>query len=318
MVRIIKGHQEDIFGGTFVGNICSAFLFGILTIQVVLYYLRFPQDSKWTRRAVGFLWILVTKAVWWYHIQNHSNPHALAKTSWELSSYQLCTTVASLIVQSFFVSRIWGLCSNIYVVLFLQALVVIQFSKDITLSYIQIIHKWNWAVTAWLAMQAACDAMIAVLMTSLLWYKKTGFKRTDSAINTMVFWTIATGGGTCLLSIIGICVSILRPLFTGTGDFFFCRISLQSFSSVYAISMLANLHMRSRIREQLSAPMRYEDRPSIPLDALTSAQRRAVASHERREHMPPRQPVDLAEGSFVVSIHRSKYEDSPSNPEVRE
>ncbi|KAF8327381.1 uncharacterized protein EI90DRAFT_1788556 [Cantharellus anzutake] len=217
MVRIMTGPLENIFGGFFVGNAVATFLFGILTVQVALYYNRFPQDGRWTRRAVGFLWAVIlfqtvcmTKMIWWLHIQNYFNPRALATAQWEGTSYHLSTTVGSLVVQSFFVFRIWSLSANICVAAPLQALVIMQFAfatalstlANISLSLEEISHRWNWLSKLWLTTQATCDALIAILTTFLLWYRKTGFKKTDRAINTMVYWSIATGSATCLQTII--------------------------------------------------------------------------------------------------------------------
>ncbi|KAF8341991.1 uncharacterized protein EI90DRAFT_3150162 [Cantharellus anzutake] len=309
MVRIIKGALEDLFGGTFVGNVCSTFLFGILTVQVVLYYIRFPQDGKWIRRIVGFLWVAIvfqtvcmTKMIWWWHIQNYFNPQALAKPKWEFSSYHLATTIESVVVQSFFVYRIWGLSSNIYVIAPLQALVITQFAfattllieADIALSFDEVAHKWNWLVRVWLAIQATCDALIAMLMTFLLWHRKTGFKRTDRAIDTMVYWSVATGSATCFQSI------ILMGIFSHFGFTFSALVFGITLSSMYPISMLTSLHMRSKVRKQLSAPSTSE-----PLKALRT---KVVISRERGEFiaLAPYQPSNL-----VVNIHRSQHKDSP-------
>ncbi|KAF8341992.1 uncharacterized protein EI90DRAFT_3031783 [Cantharellus anzutake] len=247
----------------------------------------------------------MTKMIWWWHIQNYFNPQALARPKWEFSSYHLATTIESLFVQSFFVYRIWALSLNIYVAAPLQALVITQFAfaatllteADIALSFDTVAHKWNWLVRVWLAIQATCDALIAMSMTFLLWHRKTGFRKTDRAINTMVYWSVATGSVTCLQSI------IVMSIFSHLGFTFSALVFGITLSSMYPISMLTSLHMRSRVRKQLSAPS-----ASAPLGALPYAPRKVVIAHERGEHiaLAPRQPSNV-----MVNVYRSQHEDSP-------
>ncbi|KAF8324294.1 uncharacterized protein EI90DRAFT_3129996 [Cantharellus anzutake] len=329
MVRIVKAPLEDIIGSTFVGNVGSTFLFGILTVQVVLYHKRFPRDSKWTRGMVGILWVAIafqtvfmTKMIWWWYIQNYFNPEALAKPKWEFFSYHLSTTVGSLIAQSFFVNRIWGLSGNVYIVVPLQALVITQFTfattllivVDTSLSFNEIAHRWNWVATVWLTIQGTCDALIAMLMTFLLWHRKTGFKKTDRAINTMVYWSVATGSITCVQSLITI------GIFASRGFAFGALLFAITLSPMYPISMLTNLHMRSTVRKQLSAPTLADDRPTNLFEALRSVtQRKVMVSRGRREliELSPRRPRDLAMGNLVVNIRRSMHEDGSSSHDHR-
>ncbi|KIL71292.1 hypothetical protein M378DRAFT_65283, partial [Amanita muscaria Koide BX008] len=43
-----------------VGNLINWLLHGVLTVQVYLYYLAFPNDRKWTKAAVYAVYILET------------------------------------------------------------------------------------------------------------------------------------------------------------------------------------------------------------------------------------------------------------------
>ncbi|KAF8338013.1 uncharacterized protein EI90DRAFT_3151841 [Cantharellus anzutake] len=313
----IPGVLEGFLGGIFVGTVVSTFLFGILTVQTLLYYKRFPQDSKWTRLAIGLLWVafafqaaFMTKAMWWWLIRN---PAALGRAIWEFSSYSVATAVASLVVQSFFVSRIWSFSSNSYIAAPMQALVFIQFAfsitvstvGDIVLNFPKFAQKWTWTATVWLALQATADVTIAVLMTHLLWRRKTGFKGTDGAIETMVYWAIATGGVTCLQSL------LVLGIFTVHGFTFWALVFAITLGPMYPISMLTNLHMRSRVRKQLSE----FTGPNIPLDELRSAQKKpvTVTPCQRDE---PKALTNSAKGSIMVNVHRSEYEDSLSNINV--
>ncbi|KAF8322769.1 uncharacterized protein EI90DRAFT_1226457 [Cantharellus anzutake] len=314
MVQTIPFHVEQLFGGALLGNIICAVFFGILTVQVVFYYGRFPHDSKWTWRAVGFLWLLiltqvimVTRVNWRWQIENYSNLDELQQGKWQLVIYQLFASVTSVTVQTFFVYRIWSLSSSICAAAPVQVFSLAQFAfgialqakADMSSTFAEIVQKWDWIATAWLVMQAVCDASIAVLMTSLLWYRKTGFRKTDSAINTIIYWAIATGSITCVQSITGLVA------FARSGFSHLTLIMGITFSCMYPLCMLTNLHMRSRVRKKLTAPTRGSDKPSIPLDALTSARRRAVIAHERGQPMP-----QTRLGNVVINFHRSRFEDN--------
>jgi len=111
-----------------------------------------------------------------------------------------------------------------------------------------IVKECTRLVEAWLIIQAIVDVVIAVYMCLLLQRRRTGFQKTDSIINRMVLYTISTGLVTCVLS----CVYIV--LFTKYQSGFGVLVIGMPLGGFYSITMLTNLHMRTRLRGRLSTP----------------------------------------------------------------
>jgi len=206
--------------------------------------------------------------------------------------YQLCGTVTSAVAQVFFVTRIWNLYRNPFIVGFVYFLIFVELiygttiavNANLTLNLETLAHRYMWLVSIWLATQATCDVLIAVILTTLLRQKRTGFRQTDNAIRTMIYFTVCTGGITCVLSIIVLCT------FAKYGFEYSVLVIGVPLGGLYPVSMLANLHMRSRVRERLSGDTLYRN-PPIRLNEPSQ-----VASEQEN---PPR-PVRTSDYPMTV------------------
>ncbi|KAF9507060.1 hypothetical protein BS47DRAFT_349825 [Hydnum rufescens UP504] len=119
--------QGEILAGTFFGNLLTALGFGILTIQTSNYYHAFPKDGRPVKLAVAFLWIsgavqllvfpfaCCTWSVYWWFVINFRNRLALERGSWEFGIFPINVACSSVIVQTFFMYRVYSLSGNLYV-----------------------------------------------------------------------------------------------------------------------------------------------------------------------------------------------------------
>jgi len=149
-----------------------------------------------------------------------------------------------------------------------QALVFLQFGFGAALSvkvnvnpeFKVIVKEYTWLVVSWLAIQATADIVIAACMSLLLRRRRTGFQKTDSVINRMALYTISTGLITSILA------CSLLAMFVRHG-FHVPELTLSMLLGVcYCITMLANLHMRTRLRARLATP--------TPLELIGSIKKR--------------------------------------------
>ncbi|KIL71301.1 hypothetical protein M378DRAFT_211073, partial [Amanita muscaria Koide BX008] len=60
MPPVFYSDAQTIIVSLGVGNLINWLLHGVLTVQVYLYYLAFPNDRKWTKAAVYTVYILET------------------------------------------------------------------------------------------------------------------------------------------------------------------------------------------------------------------------------------------------------------------
>ncbi|KAF8309643.1 hypothetical protein DL93DRAFT_2085352, partial [Clavulina sp. PMI_390] len=74
-------HISRPLGMTLIGNMLASVLFGVITVQTKSYFSRFPQDSRWVKGMVAFLWlsqglqvILTLRGVHWQAIRRRADP----------------------------------------------------------------------------------------------------------------------------------------------------------------------------------------------------------------------------------------------------
>ncbi|KAF9517111.1 hypothetical protein BS47DRAFT_569644 [Hydnum rufescens UP504] len=255
----------NILGGAFSGNLLAALCLGVLTAQTSSYYHVFPDDRRPVKLVVGFLWTLgafqvacfTSSSYRWIstYYYNHSILGMLNPTTWEFITYQMSTVLASVTVQTFFVYRIYSLSANPY-----QVLVLVQCGFGAALSVKACMHptleailqECTWLAVVWYAIQATADVVIATCMCLQLHRRRTGFKKTDSAINRMILYTMSTGLITSVLS------CFLLVIFAKEGFHFSLLAIGIPLSPVYSITMLANLHTRTTIRAKLATPSPLE------------------------------------------------------------
>ncbi|KAF8326565.1 uncharacterized protein EI90DRAFT_3069705 [Cantharellus anzutake] len=209
----IDGVPPDIdvlAGPLLLGYLFNWGLFGVLCMQVYVYYVSFPKDSRWIKILVYTLFFidtlqtaLTTHNAWHFLAKGWGDPEALIKPGWSWIAVPLISGIVSCTVQMFFSWRIWKLSERWLVSLFISAIAVMQgvcaaicgvwFSiiNDVTK-----ISSLTTPATIWLAGSAACDVLIAGFMVYLLRKSATGFEGTDTVINRLTRMTIETGAVT--------------------------------------------------------------------------------------------------------------------------
>jgi len=121
--------------------------------------------------------------------------------------------------------------------------------------------KERWLIGMWLGCQAITDLTLAGSMTFLLRRQRTGFMRTDNAINRMVFYTINTGTITSVVAVIILVTFVID-------GFHFVVLALGiPLGGIYIMTMLANLHSRLKIRRYLAPGSRING-PQIEMTKI--------------------------------------------------
>ncbi|KAF9508920.1 hypothetical protein BS47DRAFT_190621 [Hydnum rufescens UP504] len=252
---------DSILGGSLIGNLLNALCFGVLTIQTSSYYRAFKNDRRPLKLAVGFLWTLQAfqlgcgiQSSYWWTVTYYSNPLTLDHSAWEFTTFQVSSICASVTVQTFLVHCVYSLSANLYIGVFVQVLVFIQFGfgfvssiKVIIISKSKVLENHGtWLYLAWISTQAIADIVITTCMCLILRHRRTGLQKTDSVLNHMVLYTISTGLVTSILA----CVLLVVIIYS---------IGYQHANGWdYSITMLTNLHMRTGLRARLDTPSPIE------------------------------------------------------------
>ncbi|EKM53086.1 uncharacterized protein PHACADRAFT_210805 [Phanerochaete carnosa HHB-10118-sp] len=189
-------HFDNTLSVTLVVEILVAMLYGIISVQVYNYFYGGPRDDLFLKRTIFFLWILESVyvafnsgTVYYLAVTNFVNPLALTRVprSWVasmLSGYLIEVTVTWLKFPS-------------YQELEQRFAVRMPLLSDFTL--ILKYTKWVWYTVY--SLQAFTDCAIAATLCTMLIRRRTGFKRTNSIIRTLIIYTINTCALTSSVSI---------------------------------------------------------------------------------------------------------------------
>lgn len=242
-------------GAAFIGNIFAAILFGLTTMQTITYFRSPPRDAVFFRVVVICLWlldtfhlILVTHGIYYYVIDNFANPIAILRPTWSLVTQIYITVLIILVVRSVFTARIWILSyGNKFLVVIITLTSLFVFGTGYGFASIGFgttfkkLFEESWMLYASLGGAVAADLMIALSLCYLLMRNRTGFKRTDSLVTTLLVYAVNTG----LLT--SVCATACFITYTvWPQDFIFMGIYF-SLGKMYLNAMLASLNARDML-----------------------------------------------------------------------
>ncbi|KAF7291427.1 hypothetical protein MIND_01287500 [Mycena indigotica] len=262
---------ELVLGPMLFGVLLSIGLYGVMTAQMFAYYQRFPNDFRWIRLFMLYLFLAETAVVvaevgiiYQPLIQEFGSPLALqnrpACTSFR-SPYgglrfrlvclhakladSLLIILVSTPIQLFTAWRIKVITHSYILPSIISLFAIASFASGLVLSANVFAHAhfrdfpaFATEAITWLVATAACDVLVAVGMTHALLTRRTGFGGVDGQINRIVRMTIETGAVTAVAAIADILLASFVP---GTTNF----IVDFPLSMLYTCSVLAMLNSRT-------------------------------------------------------------------------
>ncbi|KAJ3731017.1 hypothetical protein DFJ43DRAFT_442804 [Lentinula guzmanii] len=254
--------MNSTYGSAFVGLIVSATLYGATILQVYLYYRNYPKDARFLKVLVFTLCIfdtmqlvLCVTALYWYLITNYNNPSVLDQLTWSMELQTDCNGVIALLVECFFARRVWLMSSNMYLVTIIVILAAIHFVLGIvfTVDSFRLVTNTEfgnlivrWVTSAGIGSAAAADVIIAGALCFYLSKSRTGFKKTDSLISTLIVYSLTTGLITSLIGVV-----IVVTFATMPNDYIWLAFFWID-GKCYVNSCLAALNSRESLREKAS------------------------------------------------------------------
>ncbi|KAG8742374.1 hypothetical protein FRC10_001596 [Ceratobasidium sp. 414] len=217
------GLLDDTYGATYIGVVLATFLYGILTLQTYIYWVRYVHDSRFDRLFVVALWVIDTLQLvfichmqYWYVIENYANPVALQYNNWLVPLHRLSCraecdfNLLHLVSSSFGQVVQHGGRSNcdhhVYGPGGIVSLTQLGFGMGCfgmvwVLKMFEQFIEYKWLVAGWLASAALCDVLIVYMLSTALMTQRTGFGRTDALIDKLLRYTINTGLLTSIIAI---------------------------------------------------------------------------------------------------------------------
>ncbi|KAF9254871.1 hypothetical protein L218DRAFT_1009194 [Marasmius fiardii PR-910] len=251
------------YGYMLVGTILGFVLWGISCMQCFLYYSKYADDSIWLKILVGALWCLDTPNVflmlsglWNVLISDWGNPAGLFASPKDIDHHVWLSGVVTLIVQWFFVWRIYHLATGnlfkYWIPGFITFLSFYAFAATIPFVVIAITNgtlesTQTLRIKALEASSRSCMVAVDLLITTsllrvLLQHGMPGFSRSRQMLRRVILVTINSGMWTAVCAFISLILMTCVPL-----GFQYTIIEFP-LGSLYYTTLLSNLNSRKYIR----------------------------------------------------------------------
>jgi hypothetical protein len=249
--------------------------------------------------------------MYWYLITNYNNPPALDKLIWSMEVQTDCNGLIALLVECFFARRVWLLSSNAYLPSIIVLLAVVHFVLGIVftidsfrMARVSEFGQIVWVTSAGIGSAAAADVMIAVALCCYLSKSRTGFKKTDSLISTLIAYSLTTGLVTSVIGLIIVIAFATMPTKYLWLAFFWID------GKCYVNSCLAALNSRESLRVKASPP----DGSFLQLTLLTGMTGVTdISRHQTDLDRPEHDQSPLAITIHTDTVCKTDYADSPSS-----
>ncbi|KAH8108813.1 hypothetical protein DFH11DRAFT_1731656 [Phellopilus nigrolimitatus] len=255
---------ENTVGLLQLGGFANSILYGVNCVQAYTFYQHADKmkDDIILRSLVGVLWILNTlhvgfniKTVNFYLVKHFNDVGALANTDWSLACQTLLTMISNFLVRMFFSYRIWIISRGSFLVtLPVAVLSFLSFSFGTTFAVESFIHRTfaamhgiSWLVYVPLAIASVSDICMTGALCYFLYTNRTGVRRTDSIINTLMAYCINASLLTTCINIACFVTFLALPKNYIFMAIFFCS------SKLYFCSLLATLNARDTLRARSTA-----------------------------------------------------------------
>lgn len=297
-------HLNNTMGCAFVGVLFAVTLYGCSLAQTMFYFREYPKDKLFLKILVTSLWLFDTARtgldvafMWYWLVTNHGNPVNLAILPNTFTAEFFLAALTIAVVQIYFIHTIGRLLTGRWyrtpyslallamsLVSFVGGVVSVErinLNTDATVAVIDAtVPASIQTITAFIT-----DMIITLSLCAILWGSKTGFKRTETLISTLIVYAIHRGIFTGLVQLAHFATFIS----TLHQPKLYWMIWHVPGSKIYVNSLLAVLNVRHHISE---VGNEIETHISVELEAVshqsltynqTRSRRlsRATASHTR-------------------------------------
>ncbi|KAJ7721571.1 hypothetical protein DFH07DRAFT_857793 [Mycena maculata] len=251
-------------GALEVGMVASGFLFGVLTVQALIYNRKFATDPWNLKLLVAVIWFfelgqLGCSAYALYHITITESGNLLALLSPPKTigvSFLLGSAVGPL-VEAFYVSRLLKFSGKKYPAIVGWILALLRFggwvflaSRAITMtSFSQFVNDFGWLFSMLLGLSATIDLTISAWIAYFLARRRSRntneSARSEGAkqlLDRVILWTLQTGVITSLAFLIDLICYLLL------GQYLIWLAVLAILTKVSSNCFLASLNARSSLR----------------------------------------------------------------------
>ncbi|KAJ3554847.1 hypothetical protein NM688_g2896 [Phlebia brevispora] len=278
---------DNTLGAVFVGNMFVAVLYGVSCVQIYMYHHRSVRDSRIMQAVIYFLWILDTlqlafwtDAIYYYSVTNYFNPPALQYSPWSFWADYIVGVLSDAIVTSVYTYRLWRLRGR-----FAVAQLIVQCAYLYGHSFR--LYRLIWLMIADFAAKGVGDTCIAIALWITLRRKRTGVRRTDTLIKTLVLYSMSTCTLTSVSVMGTIIVFAIAPL----------TLIYDAFAVVSPKLVFNSLLAFLNTREAFAATASVDQPLSIHLSRLTHSEPEQGGSKASRNMNPI--AIEVSKSTYV-------------------
>ncbi|KAI0697993.1 hypothetical protein BC835DRAFT_1413327 [Cytidiella melzeri] len=311
-------------GSIFFGCVVTSIFYGITTLQTFIYFSKTQGDSAFLNGTFGCLWILdsthtafVVYLVYHYAIIGQASHLIYSPDWWEIigaSTTLLCisknpiktilvkviifiSNVSDCTVRLVFLHRIWMLTNRrliISVPIGLVTLVTagLGMSYSIRICFLPFagLESISWQLYATLATAPAADLLITATLCILFHRIRSGFKKSNSVVTSLMLYTINSGLFSSLIAIATLTSYALLP-----NTYIYMSVFLVMNKASYN-ALLAATNARSHLREQMMSTDIQE--PWLAAAPILSSETLAASSASMGHDVFAKRMVSMASSSF--------------------
>ncbi|EAU86926.2 hypothetical protein CC1G_09783 [Coprinopsis cinerea okayama7 len=305
---------DDTLGPLLLGGMFAMALWGITCVQTYTYFSRPRKDRPIFRLIIACLWAIDTfdtslniHLTYHYMVSNFMNFSALLIPVWSVILHVAITATSNFIIRTLFAYRIFNLSKgNILVTAWIMAISttdlvtgIIITAKAYQLDNFLQLDTLSHLMYLTFAAGTGADLSVAIALVWLLRRSRTGFRKTDGLIKTLMLYTINTGLIVAIDAALGMILYVVMPR-----NFIFLGFYLL-LSKLYLNSYLATMNARQDLRDKINEPV------SIHLSEIQSGSHR-FGSEELSPSMSEKsQQSTRPELSISIQTLVDKQVDSP-------
>jgi hypothetical protein len=263
-----------------VGCLMNFTLLGVLCLQTYIYYITFPNDTKYVKALVYFSFVfevaqscLNAVDVYDWFINGFGNLSEFTMPGLSPIYTPIMVSVLALMVQYFFCYRIyvirksaWLWCCFIGLISTMQAIGgLIGGSLALMQESFAERFKETEVVYIWLVGSVTADTLIAITMSIFLLKLNTGhFHHTNRAATKIITLTFGTNAVTACTALVGL---ILFSVSKNTGYFVTPTVIL---GKLYANTLLVSLNNRAYMNKTKQSYVSYETSGSQSFNTINA------------------------------------------------
>ncbi|KAF9479627.1 hypothetical protein BDN70DRAFT_993341 [Pholiota conissans] len=276
-----------------VAHLLNWLLLGVLSVQVYIYHISFPKDTKKTKTLVYFIYLVefvqnafIGETAIHLFADHFGDLHELNQIGSIWITATLMSALPAFISQAFYAYRVRVLSHSKTLPLVILLLSVTQGAAGLAVTVLgfnakiisDLFTKEIVLITTIAnASSALCDIIIAATLTYYLSGSRSGFRRTGSLLTKIIALIIGTGALTAMVTII----NLVFLLLASEMQFFYFVLTGGTLGKLYANSILVVLNNRpsSEISSEDSTDIVISARSlhfSIPISGQSELDSRAT------------------------------------------